>query len=139
MMNRPNIAMKKIISILFLSSLETIVFVLIHDFFFREIFIIPMHGLLSWGISFEIAFIEFMIFSLVLNTFLITHSRIKPIWPIIAATVLYSVTWVNELFDTTMLTVKLLMSAGLGFLSYLLFSRLLRSITRNILQDSREN
>ena len=130
--------MKKIISILFLSSLQAIVFVFLHDFFFREILASPIHDI-NWGISLQIAFIEFIIFSIVLNTFLIIYPRIKPIWPIIVAVILYSVTWMNDLFDTTILVLKLLTSACIGFLSYYLFVRLLNAITKKFVQTPHKN
>src|SRR5690242_14948501 len=102
--------MKKIITIIFLSSLETIVFAVLHDYFFNELFPTRNIGMLNWGISLQIAFIEFIIFAIILNTFLDIYTRVKPIWAIGAATVLYSVTWLTDLFNTPTLATKLLVS-----------------------------
>jgi len=110
-----------------------------HDYFFAELFQTRGTGMLNWGISLQIAFIEFIIFALLLNAFLVVYPRIRPIWPIIAAVFLYAVTWVTDLVNTPTLALKLMLSAGIGFLSYYLFMRLLNAITKKFIHASHPN
>lgn len=131
--------MMKIISILFLAFLQTIIFVFLHDFFFNTVFAKPLHPDLNWGISLEIALFEFVIFSLLLNIFLLIYKNVRAIWPIIGTIVLYSVTWMNDLLDTSTATLKLLISATIGFLSYYLFIRLLNAITKKFVETPHQN
>jgi len=131
--------MVKIISILFVASMQTIIFIFLHDYLFNTIFTKPPHPDLNWGISLEIALFEFVIFSLLLNIFLLIYKNVKATWPIISAIVLYSVAWVNDLLYTPAPTLKLLISAAIGFLSYYLFIRLLRAISKKFVEAPHRN
>ena len=117
--------MKKVISVLFLSSMETIIVALVHDFVFNSLFPVE-HPDVNWGISLEIASLEFIILSIILNAFLVFNSRVNPFWPIVAAIFVYALVWVDDLPDLPLRTMKLLVSSGLGFFSYYIFSGLLR-------------
>src|SRR5437763_158118 len=124
---------KKIITIIFLSCLEIIVFVLLEEYLFSTFFPPSIIRMLDTAISLQIAFIEFIIFALLLNTFLMTYRGVNPIWAIGAATLLYSLTWVSDLFNSPTVTLKLVVSACVGFLSYYFFSRLLKTITKKFI------
>src|SRR6516225_3716698 len=104
---------KKIISVLFISSLQTILFILLYDNLPEDSFPAPSQSMISSGISSQIGYIEFIIFALLLNTFLIIYPRIHAIWPIFATIVFYSVTWMSELLNETSGIVTLLASAAI--------------------------
>src|SRR6476646_10285511 len=101
--------MKKVISVLFLSSMETIIVALVHDFVFNSLFPVE-HPDVNWGISLEIASLEFIILSIILNAFLVFNSRVNPFWPIVAVIFVYALVWVDDLPDLPLRTMKLLVS-----------------------------
>ena len=121
--------MKKIIAVLFLSSMETIFLGIVHDFVFNSLFPV-IHPDINWGISLQIAILEFIILSIILNAFLVFYSRVNTFWPIVVAIFVYSLVWIDDLTVTPQATIKLLISAALGFSSYYIFSVLLRMMVR---------
>jgi hypothetical protein len=129
---------KKIMSVLFLASMETIFLGLVHDFVFNSL-LPPTHPDVNWGISLQIAVLEFIILSIILNAFLVSYSRIHPFWPIVAAIFVYSLVWIDDLLVTPSSTMKLLVSATLGFLSYYPFSALLKMMGKRSAELSNLN
>ena len=109
--------------------METIFLGIVHDFVFNSLFPVT-HPDINWGISLQIAILEFIILSIILNAFLVFYTRVNTFWPIVAAIFVYSLVWIDDLMVTPLATLKLLISAALGFSSYYLFSVLLRMMGR---------
>ena len=131
--------MRKVIFIFLLTSLETIVFIFCRDYFFPHLFSAPPLELLDLAFRATIALGEFIIFALLLNTFIIAYPDISAIWPIVAVCIFYSIIWVADLLDNRVITLKLLLSAWAGFVSSYLFVQLLRVTTKEFNKNSRTN
>ena len=119
---------------------QILVFVILHDFVFSLLIEIRKIGLLNWGISLQIALIEFIVVCLIANLILEYIPKLSRHLVIFIAILLFSLIWARHLVgNTTTLTVKLLGAATIGFLSYFPFSWLYnlasRRFSENLLKD----
>ena len=110
-----------------ITILQTLAFVILHDFVFSWLFETRKIGLLSWGISLQIALFEFIVVCLITNLLLEYVPKLSRYLVILLAITLFSLFWIRHLVDAPTLTLKLL-----GH-QQLVFSRIFRFVGGSIL------
>lgn len=119
--------MNRIVRIFLFSLIQVVVYlffneigVIIYTTFFKKE---KLHSLLNFGISIRIAFFEFILLCILLNSFIFFYNSLQSrIISVFTATVIFSLSWGALLTNYPNRTLLLLSSAFIAFMLSLLHS-----------------